>query len=202
MKNVRPASRILVTAYLLASCLASSCGPANVAQHYKRFRTICTAEDSDALGEFVSQHGADYQVTVSGEDTQPLICVAAETGAVWAVQALLDHGADVEACASNGSSALDAAIGCRDFAKFEAICETLVRAGADLEHRSDSGETAFLTLVRRGNVERSRFLLDLGSNPCAKNAKGKGAKEIAESIVTTDGPDMRRAVTEWASKCN
>src|SRR6266511_601613 len=86
---------------------------------------------------------------------------AARTGAADAVQALLDHHADVNAKeTTRGQTALMWAAG-------EGHVETikaLVARGADLKTRENGGWTAFLFAAREGQIDAVRALLALGAD--------------------------------------
>ena len=83
------------------------------------------------------------------------------------VEALLEHGADVNARAQNGTNnmALHAAATARNLAAVRA----LVEHGADVNARQEGGWTALHSAALSGDVEMARLLISHGADvagPC------------------------------------
>ena len=85
---------------------------------------------------------------------------AARTGVAEAVNALLAHGADVNAKESwRGQTALMWAAGEGHVGAMSALLER----GADIRARSNAGWTALLFAVRDGHLDAVRTLLEVGA---------------------------------------
>ena len=98
-------------------------------------------------------------MTWSGET---VLMACARTGAVGAVRALLDKGADVVATERRHSQTalMWAAAGAHG-----RVVRLLVENGADITTRSAGGFTPLLFAARSGDVESARELLDAGADP-------------------------------------
>jgi len=102
--------------------------------------------------------GADANTALPGGETA--LMTAARSGSVEAVRALLGKGADVKARESKyGQTALHwaAAEGHAD------VIGELVKAGAVVEDRLDSGYTPLLFAVREGRIAAVKALLKVGA---------------------------------------
>lgn len=116
---------------------------------------VVAAHDGDAeLIAFLLDHGADIETTSRlGREPAQLtsLMFAADSGGVSAVNLLLAKGANVNARDSGGLTPLFYAVGALD--RQMQIVDALIRAGADLQARSQSGETALDFAGRYGNTE-------------------------------------------------
>jgi ankyrin repeat protein len=125
-------------------------------------------------------------VGATGSD-DPII-EAAKKGDREALQALLRQGADVNARAGDGATALLWAAYKDDLAS----AELLVRAGADVNAANDLGATPVWAASRNGNAAMARLLLDakadpdipllLGETPLI-TASRSGSAEIVEMLL-------------------
>lgn len=93
------------------------------------------------------------------------------------VQSLIHHGADVNARANDGWSALVYAIRDGDMEKIQA----LVNAHADVNTRDDKGWTPLMYAADQCNLEATRFLLASGADSQLANKEGKTALEIVRA---------------------
>ena len=138
--------------------------------------------------------------------------VAAERGSVVVTRLLLKHGAAVDATDAAGRTALDRAVlagrtqvadlllqhgatmdantllleAARHDSQDRDVVRWLVGHGADLEHRDDSGDTALLIAVRRGNHRLARHLVDQGADVNVRDAQGHSALGIAGELGYTE----------------
>ena len=111
------------------------------------------------------------------------------------LQVLLEHGA-------NASEALGSALWNGTFA----IAESLLAAGADVDHEGDHGPVLY-DLAHWGQFKKAGWLLDHGANPNCRGADGRtplhaaaarGARSFAERLIAA-GADVnardRRGLT-------
>ncbi|KAI0809451.1 hypothetical protein GGR55DRAFT_175531 [Xylaria sp. FL0064] len=77
----------------------------------------------------------------------------------------------------------------------EAVLRALVKkAGARLELRNRSGETALHLAARHGKTVALRVLLELGANPHTRNGQGLSILEVLDNLyVTTERDDKNNA---------
>ena len=118
----------------------------------------CTNGDG-AMVELLLKAGAAPNAALPDGDT-PLM-TAARTGKIEAVQALLSHGAEVNAKETErGQTALMWAAAEGN----TAVVEALIAAGADFRTPLDSGFTPLLFAVREGRIGVVRALLEAGAD--------------------------------------
>ncbi len=112
------------------------------------------------------------------------------------VRALLEGGADPNfSDETRQFTVLDLAISLSDdvclrfrnrdsgYAAYLEIVTLLLRAGADVNGRSELSETPLLCSIRwKGNVELTRILLEAGADVNAKDAQGRTALQKALKI--------------------
>jgi hypothetical protein len=67
----------------------------------------------------------------------------------------------------------------------------LLKAGADVNHQSNSGDTALIYATRNGQFETTRVLLEAGADVDLKNAKGETALSLAKSLQSGGPRPMR-----------
>lgn len=116
----------------------------------------CTNENA-AMVQKLLNAGANPNGSPAG--TPPLM-TAARTGNVEIVQALLAHGADVNAKESaRGQTALMWAMAERH----PELARVLIERKAEVNARSTSGFTPLLFAARQGDVESARILLEAGA---------------------------------------
>jgi len=93
------------------------------------------------------------------------------------VEALLDHGANVNARAKNGTNnmALHAAATARNLA----AVRVLVEHGADVNARQEGGWTALHSAALSGDVEMARLLISRGADVQARASNNQNALDLA-----------------------
>ena len=106
----------------------------------------------------------------------PALHAAAQSGTCVAVSQLLDGGADVNARASGGETALmlASARGRLD------VIGLLVERGADVNAVSDAGNSALMLAAARGQLDAVRALLERGASKDHRNKFGLGAADWAK----------------------
>ena len=127
------------------------------------------AYDGDVAGvQDLIKEGRDVNMKVGRLDETALI-VASGQGHLDTVKYLLDHGADVNQHTRNRESALIRATwGChRDVAKL------LIANGADVNiQNQDYGMTPLMFAVECGDIEMSKYLIQLGADVTIENKSG------------------------------
>jgi ankyrin repeat protein len=99
-------------------------------------------------------------------------------GDLDAAEALLQHGAEVNARDPQGTTPLMSAAANDGIA----MARFLLGKGADVRAQDQRGYTALMVVVGSGNVAMAGRLLDSGSDRNAKNALGLRAADIAELL--------------------
>ena len=128
-----------------------------------------------------------------------------ETGEMRLVEAMLKH----EVPAEQVSSALTTAAGQGN----KAMCETLLKAGADPKHKGHIGWTALISAVKFGDPEIVKLLLDAGADPKARTEGGESPKtsvvgpwfkeigEMLEAAVASRAKGKGKAKTAKQETC-
>ena len=93
---------------------------------------------------------------------------AAALGDIFSVEKLLNEGTDINARASNGTTALMGAA----YAGYPRTTEYLILRGAQIDAQSTDGLTALHYAAGAGYTEIVGKLLDAGADPNAKSADG------------------------------
>jgi uncharacterized protein len=121
--------------------------------------SLACTNGNGVMVEMLLKAGADPNTTLPGGETA--LMTAARTGRVAAVNSLIAHDASVNAREPrSGQMALM-------WAAAEGNVETiqaLLKAGANLHERLDSGYTALLFAVREGRLKAVQALLDAGAD--------------------------------------
>ncbi len=107
------------------------------------------------------------------------LCSAADLQLLQVVQALLDHGANVN---PEGDAPLYDAVGHKD----NRIALLLLAHGANPNWQNASGFTALMGAVGYHDVVLVRALLARGANPALKNFAGKTAVDVARRFAYWD----------------
>jgi ankyrin repeat protein len=110
------------------------------------------------------------------------------------LETLLETKVDVNHYNRSGETVLMAFISqCKDGeddATLEDMIRRLVSAGADINRRNRLGETALHVAVKLGQKFVVKLLLQLGANPCARNAAGLGVLQVCETLTREEGDDF------------
>ena len=152
----------------------------------KELIAAAEARDTDRVLEL--REYVYYMSLVSEEGLAPLL-YAAYHGDTATVHALLDAGEDAdEQPDRRGWTALTRAVdgGHRE------IVDTLLRAGADVNHRAGNGNTPLMRAAMYGRTEIARALLEAGADPHAEDISGatalmyasaRGSPEIVRMLI-------------------
>ena len=168
-------------------------------------------------------------VVVVRDDATPPLVEAAKHRQPARALSLIDHGADVNATAPDGTTALMWAVhydevpvidrliaahanvrAINDFGATSmsqaaifgdtAVIEKLVKAGADVESANAGGQTALMILARTDNVDAARFLIRHGANVNAReNWLGQTALDWA---AARSEPEMVRLLLRYHANPN
>ena len=95
-----------------------------------------------------------------------------------AAQALIEHGADVNAL-SGGEIARVPPLGTAAFARSVPLARVLLDAGADVNTQGEGGFTALHSAAQNGDDELVRLLLERGADPALATADGRRAADFA-----------------------
>lgn len=90
------------------------------------------------------------------------------------VTMLISKGADVNAVDENGMAPI--------FSKDVDLSKILVEAGADINQRSNKGNTPLIFYSYSGYIEGIQYLVSLGASVNARNSDGQTAYDIAETF--------------------
>lgn len=108
------------------------------------------------------------------EDKHTLLHLAAHTGRIKIIKALIKQGADVNAVSQNHKNTpLHVAIGEID------VINALLDKGTKVNAVNKLGDTPLHIAVKDGNVNLVKALLDKGANFLLKNKDGKTPKDLA-----------------------
>lgn len=115
-----------------------------------------------------------------GPDNQTALMFACKSADIFgcnfrATKALIRKGADVNAKAALGSTALMIACVKGDLN----IIRALISAGADVNAKTTLGNTALMIACEKGDLNIVRALISAGADVNAKDEKGRTALEIA-----------------------
>lgn len=127
-------------------------------------------------------------------DGFPIFALAAAFGHLDVAKCLAEHGADINATATNGSgyNALTGAVA----SGHTEIVRWLLEHNADANHRYGPGHSPLLTAAANGHLEIVKLLLAHGSDPQAISCDGKSAVALAKER-------NHAAVAEFlAAQCN
>lgn len=116
----------------------------------------------------VERHAAQTGGPTLPEGQNGRLLAAASLGDIFSVQQLVNQGADIDARASNGTTALMGA----SYAGYPRTAQFLIARGAQVNAKSADGLTALHYAAGAGYSEIVGSLLDAGADPNAKTAEG------------------------------
>jgi uncharacterized protein len=117
-------------------------------------------------------------VAALSDDGFTALHLAVFAGQETAARMLIEHGADVNACAT-APFARVRPLGTAAFARSLGLARILLDAGADVDGRSADGHTALHTAAHNGDLELVRELLDRGADPTARSDSGESPIDLA-----------------------
>ncbi len=130
----------------------------------------------DCVKELVGSNSA--LANSYSSDGFPLVALAAFFGNAPVADFLKEHGADINAIATNGSG-YNALTGAVTGGHVE-IVKWLLETGVDANYRYGPGYTPLLAAAANGHLEIVKLLLAHGADKSAKSNDGKSAMGLAE----------------------
>ncbi|HKN24462.1 MAG TPA: ankyrin repeat domain-containing protein [Candidatus Acidoferrum sp.] len=126
-------------------------------------------------------------------DGFPVVALAAVFGHLDVARCLADHGADVNAPATNGSgyNALTGAVA----SGHTEIVKWLLENGANPNYRYGPGYSPLLTAAANGHLEIVKLLLAHGADPRAATNDGKSALALASERNHSAVADYLRSIS-------
>jgi uncharacterized protein len=134
----------------------------------------CVAENKvDEVSLFLA---AGFLPDAKDKKGIPLLCISARNGHVSTVEFLLRSGAQVNIIAEDrGSTALiDGSMG-----RHKDVVKALIEAGADVNIKSNDGQTALIIVVGAGDEEIVEMLVKAGADPDIEDMLGVSARMYA-----------------------
>jgi ankyrin repeat protein len=128
------------------------------------------------------------RVRTLSDDGFTALHLAVFAGQEGAARTLIEHGADVNACAT-AAFARVRPLGTAAFVGSVELARILLDAGADVDGRSADGHTALHTAAQNGDVQLVRELLGRGADPAARSEGGESPIDLAAD------PAMRGLLT-------
>lgn len=156
-------------------------------------RSHSSSSRRDAVRPLVRDEVVDVHARGPG-GTTPLID-AVRDGPRDVTEALLRHGADVNARDSLGTTALMIAVG--EMWPDTALIRRLLRAGADPDIADRMGMTALLQAALSKQTAVFRILLGAGADPCVREERGKTILDYVDGPF----PELRRMATAAFRRC-
>ncbi len=129
------------------------------------------------------------------------LMVASRNGNADAVQALVDHGANIDAKSNIGKTALMSAISANGTNDQEVI-KTLIAAGANIDLQDAQGNTALMIATKSNKIKYIKILLENGANTTTKNNHGETASDLTQVKNIKNLIDASRKSSAKAKKNN
>jgi ankyrin repeat protein len=141
--------------------------------------TVCEAaafgRDARLRALLSEQPGA---ATAMSDDGFTALHLAVFAGRESAARMLIEHGADVNACAT-APFARVRPLATAAFVGSVELTRVLLDAGADVDGRSADGHTALHTAAQNGDAQLVRELLSRGADPTARSDGGETPVDLA-----------------------
>lgn len=101
---------------------------------------------------------------------------------VESVKMLLEYGADPNIIANRGITAIHYTVNHvgEDVSKHNEIFDMLIKAGADINHQDNLGNTTLIFASMVGDIDRVKALLANGADVSIKNNKGQTFMDVAD----------------------
>lgn len=117
------------------------------------------------------------------------------------MQKLILQGANVNITNADNASILLTVAGRQSFSNENALklCKMLVAAGADVNTKTESGNTAIIWALRLRRTELACFLVKQGADIYAENSKDETGLSLAQKF---DDKDVLKAIQEMSSPRN
>jgi uncharacterized protein len=144
-------------------------------------KPVLELQDAAAIGDLERTKqiiGRDSSCAKSySSDGFPVVALAAVFGHLPMVRYLAEHGADINAAATNGSgyNALTGAVA----SGHTEIVKWLLQSGANANHRYGPGYSPLLTAAANGHLEIVKLLFVHGADANAAADDGKSAMQLA-----------------------
>lgn len=152
--------------------------------------------------------GADVNVNVrNSSQATPLITAIKSASSFTFVNMLLNASADVNAKNKDGWTALHFTVASQDLHQQDQsdIAKALIKAGANIEAKTESGDTPLMLAAKNDKLDNVRILLDAGANVNARNnfhssplliAIQESQSESLTKLLINAGADLN-AVSDW-----
>jgi ankyrin repeat protein len=157
----------------------------------------CEQKDLQRVDELL-KNGANPNAVDKISGITPLEA-ASLAGSIEIVRSLLKAGADVDQVDLNGENALMAALISEPYSGNEDIALLLILWGADINHKSPGGWTAFLSAVR---WSRSKTLLVLKEKGANINEKGWANRTALHMAAWAASPVTIPTLLDWGLDVN
>lgn len=191
-RDILPSESVDAHGPFLAGTSSAKGQIANRSDAQQRLRKAITAGNADGVRSAIAD-GADPNEIVLNF---PLLFLAADFGgSPEVIKILLEAGADSEARATNGETALHVASKNGDGVE---CARALIVHGAALEARDSSGKTPLHYAAVSGNAAGVAVLLEFKADVFAKDEKEKTPLDLAtnENVVV----ELKREITAKMSK--
>ena len=146
-------------------------------------KSLARCVDEGSLAEVLFFLAAGFSPNTRSETGVPLLCIAARKGNREITRFLILADADVNLLANDrGTSALlDSVMG-----KYFELAMDHIKAGADINIQSTSGQTALVIAVGAGDDRMVEALLKAGADPDIKDSMGVSARKYAALFSRTN----------------